>query len=334
MPKRLAEYDVSRPFLSHTAKLTAQVLFGIVCAFAMIGLREVLDLWAPVSGPFALVYPTVLLATLYGHWRAGLAALGVAFVWAWWFVLPVQFSFAFLDTNDPARVIINAVAALVVIGFAEVFRGAAHSTMEEIRAAAQRRLTLLAELEHRTKNNFALVASLLEMQKHQLRDPGLQGPLDDAVNRVRTFASAYSELALEQEEGSEVAMKPYIDLLIDRIERAAFGANVTVHREIEDIVLPREVGIAIGLYLNEALSNCAKYAFPEGAPGTVLVAFNTNGGEWTLVVEDDGIGAAMKGDHEQAGLGTSLMEAFAMQAGANQVATAPARGHRVELHSH
>ena len=333
MPQRLAQFDVSRPFLSRWAKLSAQITFGIVCALAMIGLRSLIDMWAPVSGPFALAYPTVLLATLYGHWRAGLSAAIVSFVWGWWIVLPNQFSFTFADPSDPARVMINGLCVLIVIGFAEVFRSAAHSTMAEIRKAADRRLTLLAELEHRTKNNFALVASLIEIQKRRLGNPDLDAPLEDAAMRVRTFADAYSNLALEQEEGSEVAMKSYLELLLDRIERAACPPNVKLHREIEDILLPREVGVAIGLYLNEALSNCAKYAFPEGAPGTVSVAFNCLDGEWTLIVEDDGIGAAIAQGDSSSGLGTSLMQAFASQARAEQSQGGQDRGHRVELRS-
>lgn len=333
MPLRLAEFDISRPFLSRPAKVASQVVFGVVCALAMIGLRTLFDLWAPVSGPFALVYPAVLLATLYGHWRAGLAAAVVSFLWAWWIVLPIKFSYFFSNPDDPARVLLNLACVLVVIGFAEVFRHAAHQTMDEIRAAADRRLTLLAELEHRTKNNFALVASLIEIQKRQLKNPDLDAPLEDAANRVRTFADAYSNLAMEQEEGAEVEMKSYLGLLLDRIERAAFPPNVKLHREIDEVVLPRETGVAIALFLNEALSNCAKYAFPEGAPGTVAVAFAEIEGEWTLTVEDDGLGSAIENGDAVGGLGSSLMEAFAIQAGAHHEQGPRDRGYRVEMRS-
>ncbi len=331
--QRLAQFDVSRPFLSGWAKVSAQIVFGVVCAFAMIGLRSLINLWAPESGPFALVYPTVMLATLYGHWRAGLASLVVAFIWAWWLVLPVTGSFQFSNPTDPARVLINGSACLIVIIFAEAFRNAAHSTMAEIREAADRRLTLLGELEHRTKNNFALVASLIEIQKRRLSNPELDAPLSDAANRVRTFADAYSSLAMEQEEGSEVAMKPYLELLVSRIQRAAFPGNIKVLSEIEEIDLPREVGVAIGLFLNEGLSNAAKYAFPEGAPGTVVISFHVTDDSWSLVIEDNGIGAALEKGDPDGGLGASLLEAFASQARAEHSVTDDKRGYRLELRS-
>lgn len=330
--QRLAQFDVSRQFLTRPGKIAAQIGFGVFCAATMIGFRSVLDVWAPASGPFALVYPTVLLATLYGHWRAGVTSFVLSFVWAWYFVLRTPYSFTFEDPTDPFRVVINGFAALILLFFAEAFREAASRSMEEIRAAADRRLTLLNEMEHRTKNNFSLVASLLEIQKRQISHPELIAPLDDAVSRVRTFADAYSHLAMEQEEGTEVAMKPYLELLLDRIERAALSNSVTLHREIEDIHLPREVAVAIGLYLNEALANCAKYAFPEGAPGTIAVTFSVFEDRWVLSIEDDGLGAASLNGNST-GLGTSLMDAFAGQARAQHSRAARARGYRVELAS-
>lgn len=328
--QRLAQFDVSRQFLTRRGRLAAQYGFGCICAGAMIGLRSLFDVVAPTSGPFALIYPTVLLATLYGHLRAGIAAFVVSFFWAWYFVLPQTSSLTFVDPTDPARVLLNAVCCSVVIVFAEAFRRVAHSTVEEIRQAADRRLTLLAELEHRTKNNFALVASMLDIQKRRLTDPALQGHLDDAVGRVRTFADAYSNLASEQAEQSDVAMRPYLDLLLDRLQRAAFPNNVELYREIENITLPRETAVAVGLYLNEALSNCLKYAFPEGRSGTIGVFFHVRGAHWSLAVDDDGIGAAVLSNGE-GGLGSRLMIAFAQQAGASHTSGPIERGFRSVL---
>ena len=327
---RLASFDVSRQFLTPRGKLAAQLTFGFLCGAAMIGLRSLIDIWAPLSGPFALTYPTVLLATLYGHWRAGVVALITTFLWAWYFVLPGVKSFLFVDPTDPPRVIINFVAAAIVLIFAEAFRRAAHSTMDEIREAADRRLTLLADLEHRTKNNFALVASMLEIQRRRIPQSELHGPLEDAVGRVRTFADAYSALALEQSDAHEVAMRPYLEQLLSRLETAALPPRVTLFREIEDAMMTREIAVAIGLYLNEAVSNACKYAFPLGRSGTIAVFFHLREGNWRLTVEDDGVGAkaeAMAGG----GLGSKLLQAFAQQAGASHHAGPILNGYRSEM---
>lgn len=327
---RLANFDVSRQFLSKKAKIASQIVFGAMCGGAMIGLRTVFDVWASTSGPFALIYPTILVATLYGHWRGGFAAYFVTFLWAWYYVLPASRSFTFADPTDPSRVILNAISGLIVIFFAEGFRRAAHATVEQIRQSADRRLTLLAELEHRTKNNFALVASMLEMQKRRIPQSEFHGPIDDVVGRVRTFADAYSSLAIEQSDASDVAIKPYLEQLLSRIEGSLLPPQVRLFREIEAITLPREVAVAIGLYANEAISNACKYAFPAGQPGTIAVFYHVRDGGWRLTIEDDGIGLEAK-SNSSGGLGSKLLAAFAQQANASHHAGPVLNGFRAEL---
>ncbi len=326
--QRLANFDVTLQFSSRWSRLSAQYVFGAFCAAAMIGLRTLIDVWAPTSAPFALIYPTVMLATLYAHWRAGVTTLVLTFAWAWYFILPAPSSFAFVDPTDPSRVALNAFCCLVLIVFAEAFRRAARQTLNESSRSASRRLLLLADLEHRTKNNFALVASMLELQKRTIADQALHAPIDDAVSRIRTFAEAYSNLDEEQSETSDVRIKPYLDVLLDRLQAAAIPAHITLVREIEPLTLAREHAVAIGLYVNEAIANCVKYAFPNRERGIIGVYFHVRGGSWRLVIEDDGVGQTQNGGN---GLGTRLMTAFAQQAEAVHRAQLHSRGCRVEL---
>jgi hypothetical protein len=111
----------------------------------------VIDIIAPTAGPFALVYPTVLLGTLYGHWRGGLVALVTSFGWAWYFVLPTSRSFHFAVLTDPSRVAINALCALIVLVFAETFRRAVDHAVADRDREIARGMMLLDEIEHRTK---------------------------------------------------------------------------------------------------------------------------------------------------------------------------------------
>jgi two-component sensor histidine kinase len=317
--------------VSPRGKRAAQYVFGVVCAGAMIGLRSVFDVMASGSGPFALIYPTVLLATLYGRLRAGLIALALTFFWVWYYVLPAKSAMTLVNPADPARVALNAACAIIVVVFAEAFRRAAHSTVTQIQEAADRRLILLAEVEHRTKNNFALVASMLEFQRRRLEDPMLQAHLADAVGRVRTFADAYNSLAMDQDELSDVEMKPYLQLLLDRLDKAALPEHVRLYREIDPVTLPREIAVAIGLYLNESLSNCLKYAFPDGQKGSVGVYFHVKGSEWSLTVDDDGVGGHASPSEGQGGLGKNLMNAFAQQAGAVHASGPIPSGYRAAM---
>jgi two-component sensor histidine kinase len=328
---RLARLDVTRGMSSAAARLFARVALGLACGLGMIGLRLLIDAWSPGAGAFALVYPAVLLATLYGRWEAGIVAYGVSFTWAWIQVLPLSVDYTVIYAQALPRVGLNALSALVVLVFAEMFRGAVTHERRRREEEIERGKVLLAELEHRTKNNFALVASLLELQKRREDSEQVRRAFDDAIGRVRTFAEAYTHLAGEQGEGVVVDMRPYLDRLVARVGSAMLPAQVAVTARVAEISLPRETAVAIGLFANEALTNCAKYAFPDGRAGKVRLSLEGNPERWRLTVQDNGVGeAAPLPQHSGGGIGTQLLTAFARQARARH-ATSYARGCEVSL---
>ncbi|MCO6186506.1 sensor histidine kinase [Rhizobium sp. L1K21] len=332
--RRLTRLDISRRLNTPAAKAVSQVLFGVACALIMMAVRSLLDYFAPTSGPFALVYPAVLIATLFGHWLGGLSAFTISFVWAWWFVLPTVGSFHFEIPTDPPRVLINASAAFVIIIFAEAFRRAVQENAAARDLEIARRAMLMQELEHRTKNNFAMVAALLEMQKRGLEDEEVIAALNQAIGRVHAFATAYSVIIPHETADNEhfpVNMRQYLHDIVSPLASASFSENVAVSLDAEKGDLPHRVAVAIGLFVNEALTNCAKYAFPDGRAGKVCIAFSAGQDKWQLTVSDDGVGHDTHAREKRNSIGTSLMKAFAVQAEAEYEVLTAETGHSVRL---
>lgn len=330
--QRLARFDIAQAFDTTPKRLTAQLVFGAACGVLMIALRTVVDQWAPNVGPFALIYPAILLATLYGHWQAGAAATIVSFFWAWWYVLPIAQSFAIATSGEGWRVAINAISAMIVLVFAEAFRRAVKEATGQRDQEIEHARILLAELDHRTKNNFQLITSLLEMQRKREADSAAKLALGTAVERVRSFADAYSRMPVAASEGDQISVGPYLTQIVDRVARAVFDDQVEVSAQIEDVVLPREHAVALGLYANEALTNCAKHAFRNGRPGTVMIKFSTKAAGWMLTIRDDGDGAEQTQPRRR-GTGSSLMDAFAKQAGGTHTVEGRKSGYVVCLRS-
>ena len=313
--------------------LFAQVLFGLALAVAMILLRSAIDLVAPNAGPFALVYPMVLIATLFGRLYAGIVCLIVSFLWAWYVVLPFQWSFDFEVASDQSRVLINFLSSCVVVVLAEIFRRAVRIREAELHESLERRRWLMAELQHRTKNNFALVASMIELQKRRQKNPQAAAALEDAANRVFSFSRAYAQLAVDEADRKEgdIDMASYLEDVIDHLAHASFGEDVQVVREIAPIALPRKQAVAIGLFLNEALTNAAKYAFEDGRGGRIDIALEGGPHDWRLEVRDNGLGNKAVSEAD-GGLGKSLMRTFANQAEAEHSIDVSEAGCRVVLH--
>ncbi|MBB3035356.1 sensor histidine kinase [Alteriqipengyuania lutimaris] len=307
--------DAANFMPANVPPLVPQFVFGLCLAIAMIGLRALIDMVAPTSGPFALVYPTVLIATLFGRQWAGIVCLIVSFLWAWYVVLPFTWSFAFEQEGDTARVLINFVSCCIVVVLAEIFRAAVRVREAELHDSLDRRRWLMAELQHRTKNNFALVASMIELQKRRQDNPAAAAALEAAANRVFSFSRAYAQLAVDEADRQEgdIDMASYLEDVVDHLLDASFDENIAVTRRIAPIALPREQAVAIGLFLNEALANAAKYAFADGRSGDLSVVLDGTKADWRLEVRDNGAGTAAV-SAEDGGLGKSLMRTFARQA--------------------
>ena len=71
--------------------------------------------------------------------------------------------------------------------------------------------------------------------------------------------------------------------------------------------------LVLGLIVTELVINALKHAFPGGRPGKIMVDYCSHALDWSLSVEDDGVGMPTDPAKAKAGLGTSIVEALARQ---------------------
>lgn len=324
--QRIADFDVTSRYSGGFAKLAVQAAFATGCAAVFVAGRSLLDAVAPGAGPYAFIFPFVLIATLYGHWRAGVMTLILCLLWNWMMVLP---STAGTTTDKVLRLALNAASASILIFLAEAFRRAVRfAAAERDRQVAYSQM-LHRELDHQTKNNLQLMQSLLQLQMREETNSPAKAALSLALRRLSNFTTIYARFPTSSPEVQAVHMRSYLGQLVGEVATAIFGANIHVETRFADIALPRETALAIGLYVNEALTNCAKYAFNNGLPGKVAVILDGTADHWTLQISDDGSGAPDA--PSPSGMGSALMEAFAQQAGAEHHQDYPERGCTVRL---
>jgi two-component sensor histidine kinase len=73
--------------------------------------------------------------------------------------------------------------------------------------------------------------------------------------------------------------------------------------------------VSLGLIVTELVINALKHAFPGQRPGRIAVTYRSDGGKWSLLVSDDGIGMPTAEHEGRPGLGTGIVEALARQLG-------------------
>jgi two-component sensor histidine kinase len=310
----LRSYDLPARLAPAAPRWMGETLVALACLACAGVIRLALDALTPGLPPFILLLPLVLLATVTGGWRPALASLAVSELWTWLYVIPprgvMSKGGALLGELGEATV-----AALFAIGVVQVFRSLAGREAEAGAAKLAERDLMLRELEHRMKNNFQTVASLLELQLRRARDESAREALRQALGRVISVSQAHQSLQAAGGAGS-VDMGIYLKDLCGSLAEALFlGELIRLECQVESGLLDRDRAVAVGLIVNELVTNAAKHAFPEGRSGQIRVAFIRRAAGYRLVVEDDGCGLPADFATSRQGLGRGLVEAFARQAG-------------------
>lgn len=288
----------------------------LACAMAGV-LRLAVDVFIPQVAPFVFVFPAALLATLMAGWRAGVLALAILVLGAWYMILSPTRGFGPLDEAQAATLVLHNLAGLLVIALAEGFRKAATSAGQAGAAKLEERELLLRELNHRVKNNFQMVTALLDMQRRRAADAPSEAALADALRRVQSMAQAHAYLYAAGGAEESIDLATYLsDLCASLSDSLLLTGLVRLELDLETARMSRDRAVAMGLVVNELVTNAAKYAFPSGRAGMITVSLRRLETGAELVVADDGVGLPPESRIRSGGLGRKLVESFARQAGA------------------
>lgn len=190
----------------------------------------------------------------------------------------------------------------------------------ELRRAARASLAqkedLIKEINHRVSNSLQVVSNLLVLQARGA-DDALRDRLDAAAGRVSAVAQIHRRLYQADRVGI-VDFKRYLDELCADIHRSVSADEqrheIVVEADAADISTQRAT--ALGLILNEVVTNAVKHAYPAGASGRIVVGFRAVSGEHCLLIEDGGCGLPPGADLAAAkGLGMRIIHALAKQLG-------------------
>lgn len=330
----LRDIDLPERLRHRLPPVVTRILIGAGCLLAGLVVRRGLDLITPGAAPFALIFPAVMMATLFAGVRTGVVVGSIALGWAWYFIMPVRRSFTFADAAGPSILLVVAIACVITLAVAHLFRRAVQSAQRERDRQIADRDLFLSEFEHRVKNNFAIVISLLELQRRK-SDPATADALGAAVSRVEGIARAHKYLyrGIAHQPGT-IEISTYLrELCAALADALSLAHGIDVHCDSDSAPVPRDRAVSIGLIVNELVTNAAKHAFAGRERGRIDVSCRVVPEGLRLVVADDGVGMpppAQRNDR-RGGLGTKLVDAFVRQAEGTVRVDSDDRGTRVEV---
>ena len=208
------------------------------------------------------------------------------------------------------------------------------AALEERQRSVAEQEHLLAELNHRVKNNAQATASFLTLQANRAADPGVAFALRRAATRVMLSTLIQDRMFRAGADGG-------IDLGEELEAVARSALDITGHTGISldvaieaSIVLPVPRATLLALIVNELTVNAAVHAFPERTDGRVRLTVRDDGpGQAEVEVADNGVGFPVGLDRPAAEgrLGLHLVPRLAQQAQASLQFHSDSSGTRATL---
>lgn len=189
----------------------------------------------------------------------------------------------------------------------------------ELENALEVKEVFLREVNHRVKNNMAIVSTLIKFQENAIADENIKELLRSSRKRIAAMSLVHETLYKSQEY-SKIEFTAYMTKLINAIT-ASYQSKPGVTLDIKaepGIYMSLETATPCGLIINELVLNAYKYAFPYSDTGKVFVELINQDDELTLTISDDGVGLPKDFDFNTAkSLGLKIVNLLSRQIKAN-----------------
>jgi two-component sensor histidine kinase len=294
----------SRPLLGFAIALFIfLVAFGLRYSFA----GELYNV------PFITLFPAILISALIGGLWVGIVVAILSAIAAWFWFLPPSATTAFRWPDGYLTWVLFALTCFIQLYVINVL----NKTVDDLSLARDRSAALFQELQHRVANNLQFVAAMLRMKRRVLE-------LDSTAGE-RLFESAQSRLdamsrihrRLYSPETLEMPVEEFFRELCSDILAARGVQNVNCVVKSADVRFDLQQLVALGLLINEFVTNAAKHAFTDREGGSIFITLEEQDGkQLTLTVKDDGRGLPSGLDLVNGkSLGMRIMNSLAVQMG-------------------
>jgi two-component sensor histidine kinase len=228
------------------------LLIAVLCAAGGIGVRLMLQPIVHDQIPVVVLYPCVLIASVWGGTMAGLATLALGALAADYLWLRPVGSFA-LDADSAVTLIAFGVACIFVVVIAQMFR-----SLVELHVEGEERAILLAhEIKHRANNLFGVVQAISAQTARNATS---------VAHHQSIFMARLTALARAQQLVSEdLASSPELRAFLMHVLEPFEGGRFTL--DGPPVSVPLYLGTSCALLLHELCTNATKYgalSVPDG----------------------------------------------------------------------
>ena len=309
--KKILRSRLPERFAGQVPPLVIEIAAALVVTGLLALLRIAIIPWTGDRAPYALVFVAAIGSTFLAGWRSGLLAILIGQLMVWNLVV-YPAGTDILRSRLIGGLALATLAQLVAVAIITLYQ-------REVDRAWQRREEqvdllhqALAEIDHRTANNYQTVLALVLAQAKRADTP-VQQALQQVADRIRAIALASKQLAVSSESLDVVRVTHHLGELCSQIRQGLSRPEVSVECQFEDVSVDAEQAIAMSILVNELVTNALKHAFPDDRQGEIRVSLAKSADGLTLEIMDNGVGMKKSALTRGTGLGTRLIDTFTRQ---------------------
>ncbi len=182
----------------------------------------------------------------------------------------------------------------------------------ELRRALADADVLRREVDHRVKNSLQSIEALIRIQARQSESEDVRASLAAVQGRLATVSGLHQAL-YQTDTGASVDIAAFLATVVKGVAQQ-LPRYVKIDVDLAPLPLPSRKASALGMIVNEAVTNAAKYAFDGRNCGRISIRGQQSDGQYILTCTDDGPGLGTS-HNGQSGLGLRIIEASAQQLG-------------------
>ncbi len=185
---------------------------------------------------------------------------------------------------------------------------------QQLKKAAEEKQAILRELQHRVKNTFALIGSIIGLEINRTGKKEIRAPLESLKARVLSIARVY-DLLTPGEKYQEISLDRFLREVSQSILKGyAATTRINLSLDLQPVNIEVKKAIPLGLIATEILTNALKYAFGKRKTGEIKLKLSQLDDQLALEIADNGQG--LSGDFfasPPATLGQEIIRALADQ---------------------
>lgn len=192
------------------------------------------------------------------------------------------------EFNDKEQAFAFSIALVFTSNMEARHRRAAQYKLEQ---AIHEKDLLIKEINHRVKNNFSILISLLRIRKNQSHSQELQTILEEYEQRIFSMMKI-QDLLFQSQNYTTVNLSDYLNELIKEFKSThpEIVSNIENHIPPSEHSLPTKIAIHLGLLVTEIFINSFKYAYPQTKDYKFSIGLSANKNQVSLLIGDNGSG--------------------------------------------